>query len=74
MAVDRLKNLRRLRELRKPRRATRVGCHNGRCQDQEPTKFAPLVELQQDCDAVERALEDEAAVAKDGDLDPSAAS
>jgi hypothetical protein len=56
MAVDRLKNLRRLREmLRKQRRATRIDCHNGRCQDQEPIKFAPLAELQQDCDAVEWA-------------------
>jgi hypothetical protein len=32
----------------------------------------PLVELQQDCDAVERALEDEAAVAKDDEPQPSA--
>jgi hypothetical protein len=30
----------------------------------EPTKFAPLVELQEACDAVEWALEDEAAAAK----------
>jgi hypothetical protein len=55
MAVDHLKNLRRLREiLRKQRRelvATMVGARK------EPTKFAPLVELQEACDAVEWALE-----------------
>jgi hypothetical protein len=32
----------------------------------EPTKFAPLVELQQACDAVEWALDDEADAAKEG--------
>jgi hypothetical protein len=33
----------------------------------EPTKFAPLVELQQACDAVEWALDDEADAAKKGE-------
>jgi hypothetical protein len=33
----------------------------------EPTKFAPLVELQEACDAVEWALDDEAAAAKEGE-------
>ena len=33
----------------------------------EPTKFARLVELQQACDAVEWALEDEAAAAREHD-------
>jgi len=65
MAVDHLKNLRRLREiLRKQRRklvATMVGAKS------EPTKFAPLVELQEACDAVEWALDDEAAAAKEGE-------
>ena len=65
MAVDHHKNLRRLREiLRKQRRelvATMVGAKK------EPTKFAPLVELQEACDAVEWALEDEAAAAKESE-------
>jgi len=65
MAVDHLKNLRRLREiLRKQRRklvATMVGAKR------EPTKFASLVELQEACDAVEWALDDEAAAAKEGE-------
>src|SRR6516165_4512600 len=65
MAVDHLKNLRRLREiLRKQRRklvATMIGAQK------EPTKFAPLVELQEACDAVEWALDDEAAAAKEGE-------
>jgi hypothetical protein len=30
----------------------------------DPTNFAPLVELQEACDAVDWALEDEAAAAK----------
>jgi len=65
MAVDHHENLRRLREiLRKQRRevvATMVGAKK------EPTKFAPLVELQAACDAVEWALEDEAAAAKESE-------
>jgi len=63
MAVNHLKDLKRLREiLRKQRRkliATMVGAKK------EPTKFAPLVELQEACDAVQWALEDEAAAAKE---------
>ena len=62
---DHIKNLKRLREiLRKQRRelvATMVGAKK------EPTKFAPLVELQEACDAVEWALDDEAAAAKEGE-------
>ena len=65
MTVDHIKNLRRLRKiLRKQRRelvATMVGAKK------EPTKFAPLVELQEACDAVEWALDDEAAAAKEGE-------
>ncbi len=33
----------------------------------EPAKFAPLVELQEACDAVEFALDDEVANAKNGE-------
>jgi len=65
MAVDHLKNLRRLREiLRKQRRelvATMVGSRKG------ATKLAARVELQEACDAVEWALDDEAAAAKKGE-------
>jgi hypothetical protein len=65
MAVDHIKNLRALREiLRKQRRkliATMVGAKK------ETTKIAPLVQLQEACDAVEWALEDEAAAAKEGE-------
>jgi hypothetical protein len=61
MAVDHVKNLKKLREtLRKQRRkivATMAGA------TKEPSKFSRLVELQQACDAVEWALEDEAAAA-----------
>ena len=68
MAVDHLKDLKRLREiLRKQRRklvATMVGAKR------EPTKFARLVELQEACDAVQWALEDEATVAKDDEPRP----
>ena len=63
MTVDHIENLRRLREiLRKQRRklvATMIGAKK------EPTKFAPLVQLQEACDAVQWALEDEAAAAKE---------
>jgi hypothetical protein len=59
------KNLRRLREILRKQRcelvATKVGARN------EPTTFAPLMELQEACDAVEWALEDEAAAAKEGE-------
>jgi hypothetical protein len=65
MAVDHLKDLERLRAiLRKQRRklvATMVSAKK------EPTKFTSLVELQEACDAVQWALEDEAAAAKEGD-------
>ena len=65
MTVEHLKDLKRLREiLRKQRRklvTTMVGAKK------EPTKFAPLVELQEACDAVQWALEDEAAAAKEGE-------
>jgi hypothetical protein len=64
MTVDHLKNLKTLREiLRKQRRklvATMVGSKK------EPTNFAPFVELQGASDAVEWALDDEAAAAKEG--------
>jgi acyl-CoA reductase-like NAD-dependent aldehyde dehydrogenase len=63
MEVDHLSNLRKLREiLRRQRRelvATMVGTKK------EPTKFAPFVEIQQACDAVEWALDDEAEAAKE---------
>jgi hypothetical protein len=65
MAVDHVEDLKRLREiLRKKRRklvATMVGAKK------EPTKFTTLVELQEACDAVQWALEDEAAAAKEGE-------
>jgi hypothetical protein len=65
MAVDHLKDLKRLREiLRKQRRklvATMLGAKK------EPTKFTRLAELQEACDAVQWALEDEAAAAKEGE-------
>jgi hypothetical protein len=65
MEVDHLDNLRKLREmLRRQRRelvATMVGAKK------EPTKFVTLVELQQACDAVEWALDDEADAAKKGE-------
>ena len=64
MAVDHLKDLKRLRDiLRKQRRklvATMLGAKK------EPTKFTRLVELQEACDAVQWALEDEAAAAQEG--------
>jgi hypothetical protein len=62
MAVDRLRNLRRLREILRKRRREPVAKMIGA--KKEPTKFAPLVELQSACDAVEWALEDEAAAVK----------
>jgi hypothetical protein len=62
MAVDDVANLRRLREILRGRRRKLVAAMVGG--KKEPTKFAPLVELQEACDAVEWALEDEAAAAK----------
>jgi len=65
MTVDHIENLRRLREiLRKQRRklvATMIGAKK------EPTKFAPLVQLQEACDAVEWAIDDETAAVKEGE-------
>jgi hypothetical protein len=63
MAVDHVKNLRRLREILRKQRRELVSTMTGA--KKEPTKFAPLVELQHACDAVEWALEDEAAAAKE---------
>jgi hypothetical protein len=75
LAVDHLKDLKRLREiLRKQRRklvATMVRAKK------EPTKFTSLVELQEACDAVQWALEDSCRGAgrlKIMSLGPSAAS
>jgi hypothetical protein len=65
MMVDHVSNLKRLRELlRKQRREVVMAMLDAK---KEPTKFAPLVELQEACDAVEFALDDEAAVAKNGE-------
>jgi hypothetical protein len=64
MTVDhQLKNLKRLREiLRRQRRDLVAGMVDAK---KEPTKFAPVVELQQACDAVEWTLDDEVAAAKE---------
>jgi hypothetical protein len=65
MMVDHVNNLKRLRELlRKQRRELVIAMLDAK---KEPTKFAPLVELQEACDAVEFALDDEAAIAKNGE-------
>jgi hypothetical protein len=65
MMVDHVNNLKRLRELlRKQRRELVMAMLDAK---KEPTKFAPLVELQEACDAVEFALDDEAALAKNGE-------
>jgi hypothetical protein len=64
MESDHLNNLKELREIvRKQRRELVAAMVDAR---KEPTKFAPLVELQQACDAVEWALDDEAAAAQEG--------
>ena len=64
MEGDHLKNLRKLREmLRKQRREVVAAMVDAK---KEPKNFAPLVELQQACDAVEWALDDEADAAKEG--------
>jgi hypothetical protein len=66
MTVDHLKNLKRLREiLRRQRRELVAAMVEAK---KEPTKFAPLVELQQACDAVEWALDDEGAAAREGKI------
>jgi hypothetical protein len=62
MAVDDVANLRRLREILRARRRKLVATMVGG--KKEPNKFGPLVELQEACDAVEWALEDEATEAK----------
>ena len=62
MVADEVANLRRLREILRDRRRKLVAKMVGG--KKEPTNFAPLVELQEACDAVEWALEDEAAAAK----------
>ena len=65
MVVDHVNNLKRLRGLlRKQRRELVMAMLDAK---KEPTKFAPLVELQEACDAVEFALDDEDAVAKNGE-------
>jgi hypothetical protein len=65
MEGDHLKNLRKLREiLRKQRRELVAAMVDAK---KEPKNFAPLVELQQACDAVEWALDDEADAAKEGE-------
>ena len=65
MEGDHLKNLRKLREiLRKQRRELVAAMVDAK---KEPKNFAPLVELQQACDAVEWALDDESDVAKEGE-------
>ena len=65
MEGDHLKNLRTLREmLRKQRRELVAAMVDAK---KEPKNFAPLVELQQACDAVEWALDDETDAAKEGE-------
>jgi hypothetical protein len=65
MEGDHLRNLRKLREmLRKQRRELVAAMVDAK---KEPKNFAPLVELQQACDAVEWALDDEADAAKEGE-------
>jgi hypothetical protein len=49
--VDHLSNLRKLREILRRQRRELVAAMVGA--KKEPTKFAPLVELQQACDAVD---------------------
>jgi hypothetical protein len=65
MEVDHLGNLRKLREILRRQRREVVAAMVGA--KKEPTKFAPLVELQQACDAVEWALDDETDAAKNGE-------
>jgi len=65
MEGDHLKNLRTLREmLRKQRRQLVAAMVDA---NKEPENFAPLVELQQACDAVEWALDDETDAVKEGE-------
>jgi hypothetical protein len=66
MAVDDVANLRRLREILRDRRRKLVAKMVG--SKKEPKSFAPFVELQEACDAVEWALEDEVAAGKKDEL------
>ena len=69
MAIDHITHLTKVREiLRKQRRKLIATLATAK---REPTKFDRLVELQHACDAVEWALEDEAAAAKEHDGDTS---
>ena len=65
MEGDHLKNLRTLREMLRKRRRELVDAMVDA--KKEPKNFAPLVELQQACDAVEWALDDETDAAKEGE-------
>ena len=56
------------RVLRRQRRKAVATMVSGK---KEPTKFAHLVELQQACDAVEWALEDEATAANERTKEPT---
>jgi hypothetical protein len=62
MAADDVANLESLREIVRQRRrklvAAMVASKKG------PTKFSPLVEIQEACDAIEWALEDEIGAAR----------
>jgi hypothetical protein len=65
MESDHLENLRTLREmLRNQRRQLVAAMVDAK---KEPEDFAPLVELQEACDAVEWALDDETDAAKEGE-------
>lgn len=61
MAANDVANLRTLREILRERRRKLVATM---VTGKKPTKLVPLIELQEACDAVEWALEDEAAAAK----------
>jgi hypothetical protein len=65
MEGDHLENLRKLREMvRRQRRELVAAMVDAK---KEPKNFAPLVELQQACDAVEWAMDDETDAAKEGE-------
>ena len=63
MEGDHLKNLKTLREMLRKRRRKLVAAMVDA--EKEPKNLAPLVELQQACDAVEWALDDETDAAKE---------
>ena len=65
MAVDHIKNLRAIRAILRRQRRKLVAKMIGA--KKEPTKFLPLVQLQEACDAVEWAIEDETAAAREGE-------